>query len=154
MNVSDIIALIALVFSILSVIITLVTYIKGLRRERKYATLHAFNTLQEQVLDHLNPYTKKRVKEIAENPGSEEYKQLSGYLARLEHFSVGVNTRIYDIRVVRRLAGRYLCGLQGKIDPLIQKKRSINHLERHYNEFETMMKKIRRLYAMKENGHV
>lgn len=154
MNIEESISFVSLGLSVLSMLTSVVTYLKGLRREKQNATLEAFNTLQEQVLDEINTYTKKRVKEISEAPGSEEYKTLSGYLARLEHFAVGVNTGIYDIRVVRRLAGRYLCGLQGKIDPLIQKKRSINHLERHYNEFETMMKKIRRLYAIKENGHV
>lgn len=154
MSIPDTISAISLVLSILSITLSALTFLMSLRRERKNATLDAFNTLQVQALDELNTYAKARVEEIAKNPGSKEYKELSSLLARLEHFSVGVNTKIYDISVVRRLAGRHLCGLQEKVTPLIQKKREINRTKKHYNEFEMMMKKIRRLYAKKGNSHV
>ena len=146
---SDVIALSALLLSVFSMIGSAIVYISGLRRERRTATLNAFNVLQEQVLDHLNLYTRKRVKEISASPRSEEYKLLSGYLARLEHFAVGINTGIYDVQVVKRLAGWYLCGLQDKIDPLIQKKRQLNRTAKHYDELEAMLNQMRSFYREK-----
>lgn len=143
---SDLIALSALLLSGLSMVGSAFVYYTGRQRERRTATLNAFNVLQEQVLDHLNLYTRKRVEEIAASPKSEEYKLLSGYLARLEHFAVGINTEIYDVQVVKRLAGRYLCGLQDKIDPLIQKKRQLNRTAKHYDELEAMLNQMRSFY--------
>ena len=143
---SDLIALSALLFSVLSMVGSAFVYYTGRQRERRTATLNAFNVLQEQVLDHLNLYTRKRVEEIAASPRSEEYKLLSGYLARLEHFAVGINTEIYDVQVVKRLAGRDLCGLQDKIDPLIQKKRQLNRTAKHYDELEAMLNQMRSFY--------
>lgn len=146
---SDVIALSALLLSVFSMIGSAIVYISGLRRERRTATLNAFNVLQEQVLDHLNLYTRKRVEEISASPRSEEYKLLSGYLARLEHFAVGINTGIYDVQVVKRLAGWYLCGLQDKIDPLIQEKRQLNRTAKHYDELEAMLNQMRSFYREK-----
>lgn len=114
---SDVIALSALLLSVFSMIGSAIVYISGLRRERRTATLNAFNVLQEQVLDHLNLYTRKRVEEISASPRSEEYKLLSGYLARLEHFAVGINTGIYDVQVVKRLAGLVFMRLAGQDRP-------------------------------------
>ena len=151
---SDVIALSALLLSVFSMIGSAIVYISGLRRERRTATLNAFNVLQEQVLDHLNLYTRKRVEEISASPRSEEYKLLSGYLARLEHFAVGINTGIYDVQVVKRLAGWYLCGLQDKIDPLIQKKRQLNRTAKHYDELEAMLNQMRSFYRETERRRI
>ena len=89
------------------------------------------------------------MEEISASPRSEGYKLLSGYLARLEHFAVGINTGIYDVQVVKRLAGWYLCGLQDKIDPLIQKKRQLNRTAKHYDELEAMLNQMRSFYREK-----
>ena len=102
--------LLALAFSVL-------TYIMGLRRQRKQAAPDACNALQGQALDKLNTYTKKQIAEIAQNPRSEEYKELSALPARCEHFAVGVNSGIYDAATLRRLADVYFAGLKCRITP-------------------------------------
>ena len=61
---SDVIALSALLLSVFSMIGSAIVYISGLRRERRTATLNAFNVLQEQVLDHLNLHQKARGRDI------------------------------------------------------------------------------------------
>ena len=121
----------ALAFSIL-------TYIMGLRRQRKQATLDAYNTLQKEALDNLNTYTKKQIAEISENPRLEEYKELSALLARCEHFAVGVNSRISDEGTLRRLADMTFAGLYDKLTPLIEKKRKISTVAKHYAELEAL----------------
>lgn len=49
----------ALVVSLFSAGFTLYTFIWTKVRDRKQATLEAYNRLQEQVLDHLNVYRPK-----------------------------------------------------------------------------------------------
>lgn len=87
----------ALVVSLFSAGFTLYTFIWTKVRDRKQATLEAYNRLQEQVLDHLNVYMSKQIAEIAKNTRSEEYKQISAYVARIEYFCVGINQKIYDL---------------------------------------------------------
>lgn len=140
------ISIISMVVSIISVGVSIAIYCYGIRREKKQATLDAFNILQTQVLDRLNCYRKYDIDEIAEDIHSPDYQDLSGLLARCAHFAVGVNSGIYDFKTVRRLAGRYIIHLYDKLEPLIEKKRALNHSERHYQEFECFVNKLRKCY--------
>ena len=124
----DYMSVAALVISLFSAFFSLYTFVWTKKRDRKQATLEAYNRLQEQVLDHLNLYMPKQVKEIAENPRSEDYKQISAYIARIEHFCVGVNQKIYDRCVVYELAQGYLDGtIKNRIQPIIEKKNRSGH---------------------------
>ena len=140
------ISLAALLVSVSSVLVSVAIYRAGLLREKKQATLDAFNVLQTQVLDRLNHYRRYDIDEVAEDVHSADYKELSGLLARCAHFAVGVNTGIYDEKTVRRLAGRYIISLYDKMEPLIQKKRKLNQSERHYEEFEILADKMKSYY--------
>lgn len=140
------ISIAALITSVISVAVSVAIYWLGLHREKKQATLDAFNLLQEQVLDRLNYYRKYDIDEIAEDIGSADYRDVSGLLARCAHFAVGVNSGIYDEKTVRRLAGRYMISLYNKMEPLIEKKRQINKTERHYEEFEILAKRMKKYY--------
>lgn len=118
----------ALVVSLFSAGFTLYTFIWTKVRDRKQATLEAYNRLQEQVLDHLNVYMPKQIAEIAKNTRSEEYKQISAYVVRIEHFCVGVNQKIYDRNVVYELAQGYLDGtIKSRIELMIEKKNRFGH---------------------------
>lgn len=141
-----IISLIATGISIGSLILSIITNIESVKRERKQATLNAFNTLQNEALDKLYHYTEADIRKITENSRTDEYKEVSVLLARWEHFCVGVNSDIYDIKTVKRLAGKYLIGLYKKVSPLIEKKRKINTTDKHYDEIEKMIEKIDKLY--------
>ena len=123
----------AIVISVLSGVFALYTFFWTVRRDRKQATLDAYNQLQDQAFDKLNLYSPAAIREIAEEPKSEEYKIISGYIARIEHFCVGVNQNIYDRKTVYALAHGYLDGnmLQSRIEPIIEKKH-INATEDYY----------------------
>lgn len=122
------ISIAAFAVSLLSAAWGLYTFIWTGNRDRKQATLEAYNQLQEQVLDHLNHYMPREIEEIAQHPRSVEYRKLSAYLARIEHFCVGVNQKIYDRGVVYELAHGYLDGaIKNKITPLIEKKNRSGH---------------------------
>ncbi len=135
------------------------------------------NVLQEQVFDNLNQYTFNEVKNIADkwqqsilarddfvkseqgtaadfweqhheyDQEIDEYKKISGYLARIEHFSLGVNTGIYDVMVTERAATTYFVMLYKKLLPVLAvksggsaKDKEIN--TNYHNEFSTLVKGI------------
>ena len=116
-------SVVAIVLSVISGCFSFYTFIWTTRRDRKQATLDAYNQLQEQALDHLNYYRPTEIIEIAKNPRSEEYKKISTYIARIEHFCVGVNQKIYDSETVYALARDYLDGaIKARIEPIIDRK--------------------------------
>lgn len=122
----------ALVISLLSAAFTGYTFFWTAARDRKQATLDAYNQLQEQALDALNGYMPAAIQEIAKDPKSKEYKIISVYIARIEHFCVGVNQKIYDRKTVYELAHGYFdCGLKRRIEPIIARK---NQSGRDYYE--------------------
>ncbi|MBQ6719452.1 MAG: hypothetical protein IJN20_03760 [Oscillospiraceae bacterium] len=115
--------LITIAFSVIAAVFSLITYRNSIIHDRKQATLDAYNQLQEQALDHLNLYRPSNIKEIVKDRRSEEYKRLSAYVARIEHFCVGVNQKIYDQKTVYELAHGYFDGgLKVRIEPVIDGK--------------------------------
>ena len=105
-----------------------------------------------QVFDNLNTYTFGEIRDVAEQwsiaieaknkyvenkEGSaedfreshheydsavDEYRKISGYLARIEHFALGVNTGIYDARVTERATTTYFVMLFSKLMPILEVK--------------------------------
>lgn len=115
--------LISIGFSVIAAVFSLITYRKSIVHDRQQATLEAYNQLQEQALDHLNYYVPTQVAEIAKDPRSDEYKKISAYIARIEHFCVGVNQKIYDQKTVYELAHGYFDGgLKVRIELVIDGK--------------------------------
>lgn len=133
----------ALVISIISGGFALYAFVWTAQRDRKQATLEAYNRLQAEVFDHLNLYRPEEIREICDDRKSEKYKELSGYLARIEHFCVGINKRIYDKRTFYSLAHGYFDGSQikSRIDPLINTKNSNGkNRELFYNDTLDVLK--------------
>lgn len=109
--------------SALAFLVSIYTHWSVMRRDRKQATLDAYNRLEEQALEPLDKYMPAQIKEIAQKPRSEEYKAITAYIARIEHFCVGVNQKIYDRDVVYALAHGFLDGrILSRIVPILEKK--------------------------------
>lgn len=117
------ISVIALILSVISGGFAFFTFHWTAARDRKQATLDAYNRLQEQALDYINTYAPAQMKEIAKDAHAPEYKTISLYLARIEHFCVGVNQKIFDPETVYELAHGYFDGgLKRRVDPIISQK--------------------------------
>ena len=65
-------SIIAIVISVISGGFAFYTFFWTARRDRKQATLDAYNTLQEQALDALNEYTATEIKRIIEEKNKDE----------------------------------------------------------------------------------
>lgn len=130
-------SIIAMGISVTSVIISLFTFMRTTDRDRKFATLEAYNRLQNEVFDNLNMLKPKEIRDICTDNKSARYKTISGYLARIEHFCVGINQDIYDRKTFYALAHGYFDDVQllERIEPIIHAKNSgRNTGELFYND--------------------
>ena len=113
----------SLLFSLGAAIFSVFTYWSNIVLDRKKATLEAYNILQERALDKLQVYMPAQLKEVVKNRKSEEYKLLSSYVARIEHFAVGVNQKIYDLKTVYELSHGFLDGsIRTRVEIIISRK--------------------------------
>lgn len=133
---------ISLLFSLAAAAFSVFTYWSNIIHDRKQATLEAYNLLQEQALDQLYVYMPKQLKEIVKNRRSEEYKLLSSYVARVEHFAVGVNQKIYDLNTAYELSHGFLDGgIRTRIEILIGRKDE-NFDEEFYQNIKVLYEKM------------
>ena len=132
--ISALIATIALGFSFY-------TYFVGIKREQRRSTIDAFNKLQEQAFDPLNLYMPRDIVEYAKHTTDKEYKIISGYIARIEHFCVGVMNNTYDKKTVYELAHGYLDGraLWSRIAPILEAKNYDCNKEDFYQNIHKTM---------------
>ena len=146
MDTSDIIAAFALGVSVLSLACAIVVYFKGLKRERKQATLDAFNELQAQVLDELAEYTPTAIRVIAENRRKKDTKQQYHHcktlIARIEHFAIGIEEKIYDYKTADKLAAEHLIYLYNKVSPIIEAARESAKGKNTYIHFEKLVDRL------------
>lgn len=163
-------SLIAVLISFITLIISAVIYVYGVRRDRKQATLDAYNRMSEQVFDKLTNFTKddiveicKLTKELHEGKSFDKftevqqqkidkYHELGGYLARIEHFALGVNTKIYDAEVAHRAGTMFLKTLyEVKLKPLIEYKNSFGKGKvEYYKETRLLVEKIKEIESKEE----
>jgi hypothetical protein len=139
-----IVAIVSGVIAIASALFSVFTYYNTVLHDRKLATLEAYNRLQAEVFDPLNSYTPMEISDICEDTKSVEYKVLSGYLARIEHFYIGINEKIYDKGVFYKMAHGYFDGhiLYRRIEPiLMSKKNAEQYYSNTYSVLEQMNKK-------------
>lgn len=148
MTIGNMITFCAVIVALISLLVTLVQYGKNVRHDRRKDTLDAYNTLQREALDELYiSYTDESVREISERGDEPEfrevYNRLSTLLARIEHFCVGVNSRIYDWETVFELSHGFLdTTIARRIRPLMEEKWKNPHFNPYANT-EKVIEKLR-----------
>ncbi len=138
------------VIALLALSLSLLQFVRDNSREKREATLNAYNDLQTHVFTELNcflkPYRGKEEDLYKLEINDDSWEHLTEWLARIERFSVGVNTHIYSLSVLNRLGGGYYIRLFETLKPIIDKKRFKNTSKgKHYDEFELTVKRLLRL---------
>lgn len=132
----------ALIISILALVLSLIQFVRDTSRQKKEATLIAYNELQDDVFSKLTEYPCPMPK--IEYHG-DEWTELTICLAKLERFSVGINTGIYSIDILNRLGGPFYIRQFEKLKPMIDIKRSEGLVSgKHYEEFEKVVEKLKK----------
>ena len=140
---------VAIGISVIALLFGLYQFIFERKRVRHEATINAFVELQKTVLNN-SKYINADITKILTNHQKvqtgivdNDWEEISEFLARIEQFSVGVNTKIYDIKVVDRMAGSHLIKEYNRFQPIINYKRQKSNTNKRYIEFETMVKKLK-----------
>ncbi len=121
------------IISILAFLLSGYQFLRESSRQKKEATLIAYNELQDSVFSKLNNYDD--LSKIVYR--SKEWEEITICLAKIENFSVGINTNIYSYKVLDRLGGAFFIRQFEKLEPIINEKREKNISPgKHYNEFE------------------
>ena len=147
-----ILSILALSVSVFSFVFTFYTFFWTANRDKKRDTLEAYNRLQHEVFDKLNTYMPSEIRDICIDKKSEQYKTVSNYLARIEHFCVGLNEKIYDRNTFYALAHGYFDGyqLRRRIEPIIESKNSgKNTPELFYNDTLSVLAWMDKRYQKK-----
>lgn len=113
------------------------------------ATIDALAELQKDVLNN-EEFINTQVESILEHHKTlsgefdAAWETISESLARIEQFAVGVNTKVYSIEILDRMAGSHIIKLFYKFEPIIVYKREKGKTNKRYIEFETMVKSLKK----------
>ena len=133
--------IVALIISILAFLLSIYQFFRESSRQKKEATLIAYNELQDGVFARLNKYDD--LSKIVYK--SKEWEEITICLAKIENYAVGVNTNIYSYRVLNRLGGGFFIRQFEKLSPIITIKRKNNvSTGKHYDEFEKTVSKLKK----------
>lgn len=140
---------VAIIISTIALLLSIFQFFVERRINRQESTINAFSELQKEVLNK-EKYYKADVnsilenhKKLKENETDEEWEQVSEFLARIEQFAVGVNTNVYSIKIVDRMAGSHLVKQYDRFKPIINYKREKSGTNKRYEEFEKMKDKLK-----------
>ena len=136
----------AVLISIGAFVFSIMQFACERRRNRKEATIHAFDALEEsESFIYLFSLTKKDVDDLVKRHTvndkriDNEWQQLCKALPLIEHFAVGVNSKIYDVETLNSMAGNKFITTYYACDELLKYKRSGDGNEKNYSEFEKMV---------------
>jgi len=136
--------------TILSFVGAITAYILGQKHRKRRETIEAFNRIQEAVLDKLATVDRANaiamVKGISNPECREAYDGYRVLLARVEHFAIGINGGIYDIKLVDKLAGTHLIFLYDKVEPIIANANMYSENNAYYREYGILVEKLRKMH--------
>ncbi len=132
----------ALTISLLAFVLSVFQFVRDSLWQKKEATLNAYNELQDDVFSELSKYSKPLP---AIKRGDDKWNKFTTFLAKLERFSVGINTGIYSIKILNDLGGDYYIYEYEKLEPIITEKRKNNIIPGgHYTEYEKTVNRLKR----------
>ena len=129
------------------------------RRTRKEATIHAFDQLEENPsVNILFAMSKKEIDNLVQRHKTEDQRIVSQWdtlgmaLPLLEHYAVGVNSKVYDIETLNRMAGNKIIRVHQNCENLLQDKRDGFGNGKNYCEFEEMVNRLKKLRNKKKQS--
>lgn len=149
--------IITLILATIAALFSIWSFFLERTRNRREATIHAFDKLQTEILGNDDLSLNKITPELAESYvyKHEEFKNSKAYndqwriitekLALLEHFSVGINYRTYDLKVLNAMAGNLIIRVWNNLQPIVKRKRGQDDGKDNYKEFEKMVENLKRL---------
>lgn len=142
----------AVVISIFALIFSMKQFYYERNRNRKEATIHAFDQLESnESIEYLFSCSKNDIDSLvkrhkqSDNRIKDEWNLISSSLPLLEHFAVGINSEIYDLETLNRMAGNKMITVHNNCSKLLQHKRIGTGNEKNYLELEDMIVRLKKL---------
>lgn len=116
--------------SAVAIIISITIYRHGLNQERKINTLNSLSEIRRNYFNTKKLNTEEKLH----------------YINELEYFSTGVNQKIYDVKIVKKMSGsRLIRQYENWSADFIEKRREDSGNNNAYYEYEKMIKKLKKL---------
>jgi len=137
----------AVIISICALVFSFGQFLFDTCRSRREATIRTFDELEENVFSK-SDYKEVRAKSNSDDcieVGDEKTparKLASVYLSRIEHFAVGVNSGVYSLGILNRMAGGYMIEQYNDWKEYIDFKRESDSNGKYYDEFELLVNKL------------
>lgn len=142
----------AVVISIFALIFSIKQFYYEKSRNRKEATIHAFDQLESnESIEYLFSCSQNDIDSLvkrhkqADNRIKDKWDLISSALPLLEHFAVGINSEIYDLETLNRMAGNKMITVYNNCSKLLQHKRIGVGNEKNYLELENMIVRLKKL---------
>lgn len=149
----------AVAISIIALIFSMKQFYYERSRNRKEATIHAFDQLESNESikflfscsqGDIDSFVKRH--EQTDNRIRDKWDLISGALPLLEHFAVGINSEIYDLETLNRMAGNKIITVYNNCSKLLQHKRIGVGNEKNYSEFQKMVARLVKLRKLKKQS--
>lgn len=154
--------IVTLAIGIIAAVFAWFSFRKDHRRRRKEATITFFHQIQTEganIIKEFDPkYYKKKhktdkdaaeafLKELNDNNNTSKLENATQLLSTLERFSVGINTGVFDLNVVGRMADVWLIRMYEWFSPYIEQRRASKPRgdSKSYIEFETVYNDLKEM---------
>lgn len=145
--------------SIVAIVISILVYLNGLKRETEKETIKELSKIRRKfydIDDFINHIPKDIIKDInnlkayfLKEENKKEYSKLKMYFKKLENFAIGVNEKLYDVKIVNKMSGRKLCHHYNILEIWIDE--IVDSYPKKYQEFRIMINNIKKIRSYK-NG--
>lgn len=133
--------ILAITISALALVLSIAQYVLEGNRLKNESTLRAYNELQKEVF----PILKKYKKMDSIQPDTPEWNEITSCLAKIENFCVGINSKMYSIRILNRLGGGFFIEQRKRLTSIIMRKRASDKSMKHYDEYDRAAKNLCKL---------
>lgn len=148
--------IIALLVSGAALIFSLLQFIVERSRSRKEATIHAFDDLEDNDgVAYLFSVSRNTIDDLIQRQNAadqrikEQWRLLNQAMPTIEHFAVGINSGVYDVKTLNKMAGNKIIFTYTACENLIELKRAGDGNENNYKEFEKMVCTLRKIRSKK-----
>jgi len=113
-----------------AIIISIIVYWHGVSKERKINTIKELSTIRKKYFNTKGLDNKEKLK----------------FLNELEFFATGINERIYDIRIARKMSGSRLIKQYDNwaADFILERKKKYGK-DTAYSEYEKMIQSLKQI---------
>ena len=152
MKCRDILDWLPILISFVALAFSMMQFICERKRNRREATIHAFDALEGNTcIQYLFLLSARQINDLVQSKEEcdvrihNEWNELSKALALIEHFAVGINSSVYDLKILNSMAGNKMISVFDNCKRLLEFKRSGINNEHNYSEFEEMIERIKGL---------